>query len=52
VEELDGIVVSNPDAEHIGGFLDVFYAFEVDTVYVSGDPKGNAHLQHLPARRA
>jgi beta-lactamase superfamily II metal-dependent hydrolase len=40
VEELDGIVVSNPDADHIGGFLDVFYAFEVDTVYVSGDPKG------------
>src|SRR5215218_9502127 len=40
VKDLDGIVVSNPDADHIGGFLDVFYAFEVDTVYVSGDPKG------------
>jgi len=40
VEELDGIVVSNPDADHIGGFLDVFDAFEVETVYVSGDPKG------------
>ena len=40
VEELDGIVVSNPDADHIGGFLDVFDAFEVGTVYVSGDPKG------------
>jgi competence protein ComEC len=40
VEDLDGIVVSNPDADHIGGFLDVFDAFEVDTVYVSGDPKG------------
>ena len=39
-EELDGIVVSNPDADHIGGFLDVFDAFEVETVYVSGDPKG------------
>ena len=32
--------MSNPDADHIGGFLDVFDAFEVDTVYVSGDPKG------------
>ena len=32
--------VSNPDADHIGGFLDVFDAFEVETVYVSGDPKG------------
>jgi beta-lactamase superfamily II metal-dependent hydrolase len=40
VEELDGIVVSNPDADHIGGFLDVFDALEVETVYVSGDPKG------------
>jgi competence protein ComEC len=32
--------VSNPDADHIGGFLDVFDAFEVASVYVSGDPKG------------
>jgi competence protein ComEC len=40
VDELDGIVVSNPDADHIGGFLDVFDAFEVETVYASGDPKG------------
>jgi competence protein ComEC len=40
VEELEGVVVSNPDADHIGGFLDVFDAFEVELVYVSGDPKG------------
>ena len=40
VRELDGIVVSNPDADHIGGFLDVFDAFSVERVYVSGDPKG------------
>ena len=40
VESLDGIVVSNPDADHIGGFLDVFDAFEVGVVYLSGDPKG------------
>jgi competence protein ComEC len=38
VESLEGIVVSNPDADHIGGFLDVFDAFAVETVYVSGDP--------------
>ena len=31
------LLVSNPGADHIGGFLDVF---EVVTVYVSGDPKG------------
>lgn len=40
VKELDGIVVSNPDADHIGGFLDVLNAFEVANVYVSGDDKG------------
>jgi competence protein ComEC len=38
VDALDGIVVSNPDADHIGGFLDVFDAFPVESVYVSGDP--------------
>jgi phosphoribosyl 1,2-cyclic phosphodiesterase len=40
VDDLDGIVVSNPDADHIGGFVDVLEAFEVGVVYVSGDPKG------------
>jgi competence protein ComEC len=38
--KLDAIVVSNPDADHIGGFVDVLDAFEVERVYVSGDPKG------------
>jgi competence protein ComEC len=38
--KLDAIVVSNPDADHIGGFVDVLDAFEVGVVYVSGDPKG------------
>jgi competence protein ComEC len=33
----EGFTVSNPDADHIGGFLDVFDAFPVETVYVSGD---------------
>ena len=42
VESLDGIVVSNPDADHIGGFVDVLDAFAVSTVYLSGDPKGTA----------
>ena len=40
VRTLDVIVVSNPDADHICGFLDVFDAFEVETVYLSGDPIG------------
>jgi competence protein ComEC len=41
VRKLDAIVVSNPDADHIGGFLDVFDAFVVERVYLSGDPKGS-----------
>lgn len=40
VETLDGIIVSNPDADHTGGFLDVLDAYEVANVYLSGDPKG------------
>ena len=40
MKSLYGIVVSNPDTDHIGGFLDVFDGFEVEMVYVSGDPKG------------
>ncbi|HVE99817.1 MAG TPA: MBL fold metallo-hydrolase [Rubrobacteraceae bacterium] len=42
VESLNGIVVSNPDADHIGGFEDVLGAFEVANVYLSGDPKGTS----------
>ena len=35
VDSLDGIVVSNPDADHIGGFLDVFDAFEVEPAKIA-----------------
>ena len=42
VESLNGIVVSNPDADHIGGFLDVLDTYQVATVYLSGDPKGTS----------
>lgn len=40
VEELDGMVATHPDADHIGGLPDVLDAFEVSTVYLSGDTKG------------
>lgn len=53
VRALDGIVVSNPDADHIGGFLDVFDAFRIETVYLSGDPKGTlTYNTFLRAARA
>lgn len=49
VEELDGLVATHPDADHVGGLPDVLDAFPVSTVYVSGDTKGtssfNAFLQ-------
>ena len=51
VDSLDGIVVSNPDADHIGGFLDVFDAFPVETVYVRGTEQ-HPDLQRIFARRS
>ncbi len=42
VESLEAIVVSNPDADHVGGFLDVLDAYSVPTVYLSGDTKGTS----------
>jgi len=48
-------LVSNPDADHIGRFLDVFEAFDVEMVIVSGDPKCtltyNSFLRGLSVRR-
>ena len=40
VEELDGMVATHPDADHIGGLPDVLDAFEVSEIYLSGDTKG------------
>lgn len=37
VEELDGLVATHPDADHIGGLPDVLDAFPVSTVYLSGE---------------
>ncbi|MGF1473222.1 MAG: ComEC/Rec2 family competence protein [Rubrobacteraceae bacterium] len=37
VEELDGLVATHPDADHIGGLPDVFDAFPVSAVYLSGE---------------
>jgi competence protein ComEC len=32
VDSMNGIVVSNPDADHIGGFVDVLDAFKVANI--------------------
>lgn len=56
VEELDGVVSSGPDADHSGGLPEVFDAFPVETVYLSGDSKGtityNAFLRSVRDERA
>ncbi|TCJ15860.1 MBL fold metallo-hydrolase [Rubrobacter taiwanensis] len=40
VEQLDGVVATHPDADHIGGLADVLDSFPVETVYLSGESKG------------
>ena len=42
VESLDGLVATHPDADHVGGLPDVLDAFDVATVYLSGDTKGTS----------
>ena len=37
VGELDGLVATHPDADHIGGLPDVLDAFQVSEVYLSGE---------------
>lgn len=37
VDDLEGMVATHPDADHIGGLPDVLDAFDVKTVYLSGD---------------
>ncbi len=39
VERLDGVINTSGDADHVGGMPDVFEAFPVERVYVSGFPK-------------
>lgn len=47
VKTVDGMVVSNPDADHIGGLIDVVDAFPVESFYLSGDDKGTATFNAL-----
>ena len=41
VEKLDGLVSTNPDADHVGGLSDVVEAFPVDNVYLTGESRGS-----------
>lgn len=42
VDELDGVVATHPDADHIGGMPEVLDAMPVEEVYVSGGTSGTS----------
>ncbi|MDN5698496.1 MAG: MBL fold metallo-hydrolase [Rubrobacter sp.] len=42
IEELDGVVATHPDADHIGGMPEVLEAFPVEEAYVSGSSSGTS----------
>jgi beta-lactamase superfamily II metal-dependent hydrolase len=42
VEDLDGVVVTHSDADHVGGMPEVLDAMPVEKVYVSGESSGGS----------
>ncbi len=50
VERLDGIVISHPHIDHIGGLQRVIEAYEVNTVYYAAVPKELQELTPLHER--
>ena len=46
---IDAIVITNPDADHIGGFLDVLKNYKVKQVFESGTINGSKTYQNLEA---
>jgi beta-lactamase superfamily II metal-dependent hydrolase len=41
VHDLDAILATHPDDDHIGGFAAILEAFEVETVYLNGETSGS-----------
>lgn len=41
IDELDGMVATHPDSDHIGGLPDVLDAFPVEKFYLSGELRGS-----------
>ncbi len=44
---IDGIIITNPDQDHIGGFLNVFEAYKVDKVFEPGTYNDSKIYQNL-----
>ena len=45
--QLDAIIITNPDQDHIGGFLDVLKVYQVDSVFESGTINDSKTFQNL-----
>ncbi|MBI2627584.1 MBL fold metallo-hydrolase [Candidatus Nomurabacteria bacterium] len=44
---IDGIIITNPDQDHIGGFLDVLKVYKVDKVFEPGTYNDSKTYQNL-----
>jgi competence protein ComEC len=48
-KSIDAIIITNPDADHISGFSDVFKNYKVDRVFEPGTFNGSKTYQNLEA---
>lgn len=48
-KSIDAIVITNPDADHMGGFLDILKTYKVGQVFESGTFKDSKTYQNLKA---
>src|SRR3989344_2748869 len=46
-KSIDAMVITNPDADHIGGFVDVFKNYKVEKVFESGTWNDSKTFQNL-----
>lgn len=44
---IDALIITNPDQDHIGGFLDVLSAYQVDQVFEPGTYNGSKTYQNF-----
>lgn len=47
ISHLNGVIATHPDADHIGGLIDVLQSINVDKVYDLGIPKSTATYEKL-----
>ena len=46
-KSIDALIITNPDADHIGGFLDILKTYKVDVVFESGTLSDSKTFQNL-----